>query len=76
MVSMAWIASVNTISLFQQIKCVGRRTRSVLSYDMDLNGGVSTSYPVSLTGLWRRSIRSQCGSSHTARVVRNVLHKP
>ena len=35
---MAWITSVNTISLFQQIKCVGRRTKSVFSYDMDLMG--------------------------------------
>jgi len=76
MVSMAWIASVNTISLFQQIKYVGRRIKDVFSYDMNLNGGELTLYPVSLTGLWRRSIRSQCGSSHTARVVRNVLHRP
>ncbi|KAL9711191.1 hypothetical protein Ac2012v2_8377 [Leucoagaricus gongylophorus] len=76
MADMAWVANVSTISLFQQIKCMGRRTKSALSYDMDLNGGESTSYPVSLTGLWRRSIRSQCGSSHTAKVVRNVLHKP
>ena len=73
---MAWVANVSTISLFQQIKCMGRRTKSVLSYDMDLNGEESMSYPVSLTGLWRRSIRSQCGSSHTAKIVRNVLHKP
>jgi len=72
---MAWMANVSTISLFQQIKYMGRRIKSVLSYDMDLNGGELTSYPASLTGLWRRSIRSQCGSSHTAKVVRNVLHK-
>ena len=38
MVSMAWIASVNTISLFQQIKCVGRRIKDVFSYDMNLIG--------------------------------------
>jgi len=73
---MAWVENVSTISLFQQIKYMGRRTKSVLLYDMDLNGGESTSYPVSLTGLWRRSIRSQCGFSHTAKVVRNMLHKP
>jgi len=73
---MAWVANVSTISLFQQIKCMGKRTKSVLSYDIDLNGGESMSYPVSLTGLWRRSIRSEYGSSHTAKVVRNVLHKP
>jgi len=76
MAGMAWVANVSTISLFQQIKYMSRRTKSVLSYDMDLNRGELTSYPVSLTGLWRRSIRSQCGSSHTAKVVRNVLHKP
>ena len=40
MVSMAWIASVNTISLFQQIKCMDRRIfkKSVFSYDIDLIG--------------------------------------
>ena len=76
MTGMAWIANVSTISLFQQIKCMGRRIKSVLSYDIDLNGGESTSYPVSLTGLWRRCIRSQCGSSYTVKVVRNVLYKP
>ena len=48
---MAWVANVSIISLFQQIKCVGRRTKSVLSYDMDLNKKESMSYPVSLTGL-------------------------
>ena len=41
MVSMAWIASMNTISLFQQIKCVGRRIKkSVFLYDMDLIGEI------------------------------------
>ena len=75
MAGMAWVANVSTIFLFQQIKYMGRRTESVLSYDMDLNRGESTSYPVSLTGLWRRSIKSQCRSSYTAKVVRNVLHK-
>ena len=75
MAGMAWVANVSTIFLFQQIKCMGRRTKSVLSYDMDLNRGESTSYSVSLTGLWRRSIKSQCHSSYTAKVVRNVLHK-
>ena len=73
---MAWMANVSTISLFQQIKCISRRTKSVLSYNMDLNGGESTSYPVSLTSLWRRSIRSQCSSSYTVKIVRNMLHKP
>ena len=76
MAGMAWVANVSIISLFQQIKCIGRRIKSVLSYDMDFNGGESMSYSVSLTSLWRRSIRSQCGSSHTTKVVRNVLHKP
>jgi len=76
MADMALVANMSTISLFKQIKCMDRRTKSVLSYDMDLNGGELTSYPVSLTGLWWRSIRSQCGSSHTAKIVRNVLHKP
>ena len=56
MAGMAWVANVNTISLFQQIKCIGRRTKSILLYDMDLNEGELMSYPVSLTGLWR-SIR-------------------
>ena len=73
---MAWMANVSTISLFQQIKCISRRTKSVLSYNMDLNGGESTSYPVSLTSLWRRSIRPQCSSSYTVKIVRNMLHKP
>jgi len=58
MAGMAWVANVSTISLFQQIKCMGRRTKSILLYNMDLNGGELISYPVSLTGLWRRSIRS------------------
>ena len=75
MAGMAWVANVTTIFLFQQIKCMGRRTKSVLSYNMDLNRGELTSYSVSLTGLWRRSIKSQCHSSYTAKVVRNVLHK-
>jgi len=39
MAGMAWVANMSTISLFQQIKCMGRRTKSVLSYDMDLNRG-------------------------------------
>jgi len=51
MAGMAWVANVSTISLFQQIKYMSRRTKSVLSYDIDLNRGESTSYPVSLTGL-------------------------
>ena len=51
MAGMTWVANVSTISLFQQIKCMGRRIKSVLSYDMDFNGGESTLYPVSLTGL-------------------------
>ena len=51
MAGMAWVANVSTIFLFQQTKYMGRRTKSVLSYDMDLNGEESISYPVSLTGL-------------------------
>ena len=51
MVGMAWVASVNTISLFQQIKCVGRGIKGVFSYDINLDGEKLTSYPVSLTGL-------------------------
>ena len=51
MVGIAWVANVSTISLFQQIKCIGRRTKSVLSYDINLNGGELMLYPVSLTSL-------------------------
>ena len=48
---MAWVASMNTISLFQQIKCVDRRIKGILLYNVNLDEEELTSYPVSLTGL-------------------------
>ena len=51
MAGMAWMANVSTISLFQQIKYIDKRIKSILSYDIDLNRGESTLYPVFLTSL-------------------------
>jgi len=45
------MASVNTIFLSQQIKCVSRRIKGVLSYEVNLDREESISYPVFLTGL-------------------------
>ena len=42
---------MNTISLFQQVKCVGGKIKGVLSYDVNLDRRELMSYPVSLTGL-------------------------
>jgi len=54
---------------------VGGKIKGVLSYDVNLDRRELMSYLVSLTGLWRGSIRSQGGFSHTARVVKNMLHR-
>ena len=51
MVGMAWVANMNTISLFQQIRYVVRRIKGVLLYDVNFDKGELMSYPVSLTSL-------------------------
>jgi len=51
MVGITWVASVNIISLFQQIKYKSRKIKKVLLYNVNLDREELTSYLVSLTGL-------------------------
>ena len=53
-----------------------KRIKDIILYNVNPNREESMLYSVSLTGLWRRSIRSQYGSNHTTRVIINVLHRP